>query len=56
MNLQYLLHKLHQRKILEQTQVFMKEEGDVDLNIVEVLEDIGVCESNDEINPDHFVF
>ena len=67
MKLQYLLHSLHQRKILEQTPVFavgeddtdklpVHEEGDMDLNIDKILVDIGVCESDNEIYPHHFVF
>ena len=34
----------------------MCEEGDMDLNMDEILEDAGVCESNNEINPDHLIF
>ena len=34
----------------------MHEEGDVDLNIDEILEDIGMCESDDDIHPNHFLY
>lgn len=37
-------------------ELVVNEEGDADLNIDEILQDVGVCESDDEIDPNHFVF
>ena len=37
-------------------ELVVNEEGDADLNIHEILQDVSVCESDDEIDPNHFVF
>ena len=54
---------LEEMKILERADTHIEEdtagvseEGDVDLNIDETLEYVGVHESDNDINPDHFVF